>query len=413
MEQPPGFVFADQTEYALLLYKSLYGLRQASHCWYQEFNDAMLDYGFKRSTIDPCLYLLYSATGALLLVYAIYVDDGILTGPDENVAREFSQWLWTRFRMEYRGVLRWFLGVNVRYVRDRIVLSQERYLRELITRYNFDGLKRRTTPGPHGGWLEAGGKAISPAWRTIYRSAVGAALFLTLTRDDIGHAVLQLCRFVNDPRLPHWRRLVWLYGYLNTNVDWGIAFGGVADDIANHLIAASDSDFGGCTAPIEVRPRCPCCSQDDCVVAGEVGRRSVTGAYVFLNGGPIISDGLLQSCVTRSTCVAEFQAMGHAVAKVMGAKHILAELGYAQSHAPVFVDNSSARTVTERLALSNKLKHVDLWYNYSRERHFLGDVAILEIASEDNPADFKTKLHTSERHAYLRALVMYQFESSN
>ena len=37
--------------------KSLYGLREAPLCWYEKLNEYLLEITFKRSGVDPYLYV--------------------------------------------------------------------------------------------------------------------------------------------------------------------------------------------------------------------------------------------------------------------------------------------------------------------------------------------------------------------
>ena len=61
LEPPIGFDTPKPNQ-ALKLQKSLYGTSSAPRLWYEKIDKGLLDRGFKRSRIDPCLYcLLYTS----------------------------------------------------------------------------------------------------------------------------------------------------------------------------------------------------------------------------------------------------------------------------------------------------------------------------------------------------------------
>lgn len=55
------------------LNKSIYGLKQASRCWYFEIGKAFEELGLKKSKADPCIF--YKNENKTLLIAAVYVDD--------------------------------------------------------------------------------------------------------------------------------------------------------------------------------------------------------------------------------------------------------------------------------------------------------------------------------------------------
>ena len=73
MELPEGMIpLGDKSNcrlYILKLNKSLYGLNQASHNWYENIKQSLLDQYFTPSNIDPCIFM---KDGMLLLIYVDY-----------------------------------------------------------------------------------------------------------------------------------------------------------------------------------------------------------------------------------------------------------------------------------------------------------------------------------------------------
>lgn len=61
-----------QSQVALRLKKSLYGLNQAGRLWIQLLHGKREDAGFARCTTDMCLY--YNRSGSEMIVVGVYID---------------------------------------------------------------------------------------------------------------------------------------------------------------------------------------------------------------------------------------------------------------------------------------------------------------------------------------------------
>ena len=81
MELPKGMIkVGDESNcrlFILKLNKSLYGMKQGSHNWYEKLNQYFLDWYLTPSNIDPCIFM---KDGMILLVYA---DDCIILAEAE------------------------------------------------------------------------------------------------------------------------------------------------------------------------------------------------------------------------------------------------------------------------------------------------------------------------------------------
>lgn len=62
----------------IMLIKNIYGLADASLTWHTHLKKGLLDYGFKQSQVDPCLFF----KGDLLFI--LYVDDGVVLCPHKR-----------------------------------------------------------------------------------------------------------------------------------------------------------------------------------------------------------------------------------------------------------------------------------------------------------------------------------------
>ena len=69
----------------LMLDKSIYGLVQASRQWHKKMVKILEECGFKKSEVDPCLFLQKFDNGTVYI--AIYVDDNLVIGPKKGVKK--------------------------------------------------------------------------------------------------------------------------------------------------------------------------------------------------------------------------------------------------------------------------------------------------------------------------------------
>ncbi|KAL0462812.1 UNVERIFIED_CONTAM: Retrovirus-related Pol polyprotein from transposon RE1, partial [Sesamum latifolium] len=73
------------------LVKSLYGLKQASRKWNEDFTERIKSFGFTQSKHDYCLFTKATDTGLISLL--LYVDDILVTGPTETHISDIKGYL--------------------------------------------------------------------------------------------------------------------------------------------------------------------------------------------------------------------------------------------------------------------------------------------------------------------------------
>ncbi|KAI3694503.1 hypothetical protein L1987_77469 [Smallanthus sonchifolius] len=116
-------------------------LRQldAPRAWFQRLSQALLQLGFTGSKTDPSLFI-YSANGTLLYML-VYVDDIILTGNNTTAIDRVVQCLSQSFAVQDMGPLSYFLGIEVAHKGENIVLSQRKYIHDLLSRNKLSNSK--------------------------------------------------------------------------------------------------------------------------------------------------------------------------------------------------------------------------------------------------------------------------------
>src|SRR5262249_13853466 len=121
--------------------------------------------------------------GIILLV--VYIDDIVITGSDYAGISSLKSFLHTKFHTKDLGQLKYFLGVKVSRSKKGIVLSQRKYVLDLLTETGKLGAKLCSTPMvPNEHLTKDEGESFDDPER--YRRLVGKLNYLTvMTRLDI------------------------------------------------------------------------------------------------------------------------------------------------------------------------------------------------------------------------------------
>jgi hypothetical protein len=79
MEIPPGFANNQTLGKLCKLMKSLYGLKQSPHTWFNRFRRAVCDIGYYQCNGDHTIF--YRHRGSCITILVVYVDI-VITGDD-------------------------------------------------------------------------------------------------------------------------------------------------------------------------------------------------------------------------------------------------------------------------------------------------------------------------------------------
>ncbi|GJW30840.1 putative ribonuclease H-like domain-containing protein [Tanacetum coccineum] len=142
--QPPGFEDPDHPDKVYKVVKALYGLHQAPRAWYDTLANYLLCNGFQRGKIDQTLFIKRKQ-GHILLVQ-IYVDDIIFGSTKKELCDEFEKLMKDKFQMSSMGELTFFLGLQVQQKKKGIFISQDKYVHEILRKYNYTDVKSASTP---------------------------------------------------------------------------------------------------------------------------------------------------------------------------------------------------------------------------------------------------------------------------
>ena len=86
-------------------------IKQGSHQWYLKFNDTIISFGFKKNTVDRCIYLKVNGSKVIFLI--LYVDDILLATNNLGLLHETKKFLSSNFEMKDMGETSYVIGIEI------------------------------------------------------------------------------------------------------------------------------------------------------------------------------------------------------------------------------------------------------------------------------------------------------------
>ncbi|GKB42850.1 putative ribonuclease H-like domain-containing protein [Tanacetum coccineum] len=160
---------------------------------------------YKRGQINKILFIK-RIKGDILLVQ-VYVDDIIFGSTKKVLCTEFEKLMHKKFQMSSMGELTFFLGLQVTQKDDRIFISQDKYVDEILK-----------------------------------KSMIGSLMYLTASRPDIMCVVCACARFQVIPKVSHLYTMKRIFRYLKGQPKLGLWY---PKDSPFDLEAYTDSDYAG------------------------------------------------------------------------------------------------------------------------------------------------------------------------
>jgi len=144
VEQPKGFFVKGHEDKVYLLKKALYGLKQAPRAWYNKIDEFLSKLGFVKSLSESTLYI--KGNQANSIVISLYVDDLLVTGSNAKLIQQFKDDMLQVFEMTDLGEMTYFLGMEVKQNDGEIFISQRKYAKEILKKFNMENCKSMNTP---------------------------------------------------------------------------------------------------------------------------------------------------------------------------------------------------------------------------------------------------------------------------
>ena len=379
VEQPPGFGDDKHPDWVFKLNKALYGLKQAPRAWYEKLSSFLINHGYDRGNVDTTLFI--KRMNNEMIVVQIYVDDIIFGSNDQALCDEFAELMQKEFEMSLMGELTYFLGLQIKQTPTGLFVSQEKYTRELLVKYNFKDLKGKATPMANGVKLDVDEKGNSVDQK-LYRGMIGSLLYLTASRPDILFCVCLCARFQSNPKESHLTAVKRIFRYLIGTENLGLWY---PKGQEFSVVGYCDADFAGC----------------------RVERKSTSGSCIFLGGCLISWNSKKQNSIALSTAEAEYVASGSCTAQILWVQSQLADYGIRIQKIPIMCDNTSAINLAKNPIVHSRTKHIEIRHHFIRDHISKGDIELKFIDTSRQLADIFTKpLGTERFNSLVRELGM-------
>ncbi|KAL2252652.1 UNVERIFIED_CONTAM: Retrovirus-related Pol polyprotein from transposon RE1 [Sesamum indicum] len=254
------------------LHRSLYGLKQASRQWNIELTTRLQAFGYSQCPHDHCLFL--KITDSCFVALFVYVDDILLTGDSTTDIDALKAHLHSLFTIKDLGLAKYFLGLEFARSSHGLLVTQQKYLRDILADTNMLGSKATPTPLPPGLKLSAD---VGP---------------------DVSFAVQQLSQFLQHPKSSHWDAAVHVLHYLKGSSSLRIFF---SSRSTLHPLVDTDASWASCPD----------------------SRRSIFGYCIFLGSSLVSWRMKKQATVSRSSAEAEHRSMGAAMCELLWLSYLL------------------------------------------------------------------------------------------
>ncbi|GJV55951.1 putative ribonuclease H-like domain-containing protein [Tanacetum coccineum] len=337
VHQPPGFVNPAHLNKVYKVIKALYGLHQAPRAWYETLSSFLMENGFRRGTIDKTLFIKKKKSDIMLV--QVYVDDIIFGSTKKSMCTEFEDCMHKRFQMSSMGELTFFLGLQVKQQPDGIFISQDKYVADILKKFDFWSIRTATTPIESNKPLvkDEDGEDVDVH---VYRSIIGSLMYLTASRPDIMFAICACARFQVTLKALHLNAVKRIF-----------------------------SDYGGAI----------------------LDRKSTTGGCQFLGRRLISWQCKKQTIVANSITKAEYVAAANCRGQVLWIQNQMMDYGFNLMNTRIHIDNESTISVIKNPVAHSRTKHIEIRFHFIRDCYEKRLIEVIKIHTDSNVADLLTK----------------------
>ncbi|XP_019414307.1 PREDICTED: uncharacterized protein LOC109326098 [Lupinus angustifolius] len=339
MTQPTDFHNGDKN-IVFKLNKALYGLKQAPRQWFEKFISILLQLGFQNSKCDNSIFISLTSTYQLFVL--VYVDDIIITGSLNSKIHALVDKLNTAFALKKLGNLDYFLGIEVKHLKDgSLFLTQTKYIKDLLRKATMESAKPSITP-------------------------MATTCRLTKTKS----------KAFDNPTM--YRILRYLQGTLNLGIHLKLAISNSSLPIT--LTTPCDADWAT--------------NLDD--------MESISGACLFVGPNLVTWWSKKQQTISRCSTVVEYRSLALATQEMIWVESLFYEIKISHQVPLILCDNLSTVSISHNPVLHNRTKYIELYLFFVRDGIQAKYLQVKHIPSKFQTVDVLTKPLATDRFLTLR-----------
>ncbi|GJU86256.1 putative ribonuclease H-like domain-containing protein [Tanacetum coccineum] len=269
----------------------------------------------------------------VISVVHVVVDDIIFGSIKKSLCVEFEQMMHKRFQMSSMGELTFYLGLQVKQKDDGIFISQDKYVADILKKFDFVTAKTASTPIKTNKALLKDEEAEDVDVH-LSRSMIRSLMYLTASRPNI---IFVVCACARDSLFD--------------------------------LEACSDSDYDGAS----------------------LDRKSTTRGCQFLGKKLISWQCKKQTIVANSTTEAEYVVAANCYGQVLWIQNQMLDYGFNFMNTEIYIDNESTICIVKNPVFHAKTKHIEIRYHFIRDSYEKRLIQVIKIHTDHNVVDLLTK----------------------
>ncbi|GKB92786.1 hypothetical protein Tco_0965058 [Tanacetum coccineum] len=223
-----------------------------------------------------------------------------------------TKWVYRNKKLDRERELTFFLGLQVQQKEDGIFISQDKYVADILKKFDFVTVKTASTPIEPNTALVKDEEADNIDVY-LYRSMIRSLMYLTASRHDITFAVCACARFQVTPKVSHLHDVKRIFRYLKGQPKLGLRY-----------------------------PRDP----------------------------PFDLEAfLIQTIVANSTTEAEYVAAANCCGEVLWIQNQMLDYGFNFMNTKIYIDNESTICIVKNPVFHSKTKHINIRHHFIRDFH--------------------------------------------